>query len=449
MGTKLPWDKEWIVETLSDSTIYMAYYTLSKFVNSEKVAPENLTPEVCDYVFFGKGNPASVSKAAKLTEKRLREMRAEFTYWYPVDMRNSGKELIPNHLTFFAFHHAALFPEKHWPRGFSVNGMIQVEGQKMSKTKGNFVTWRAALEKYGADAFRLALALTADGMDDADWRDRNAEDARLKVESLVPFVKKSLKASVDREKDTLDSWLYSSMNHEIGTVTQALEEMRMRRAAAAAFLDTLNDIRRYIRRSKRPRRETLSDVFEAWTRLIAPFTPFIAEELHHEMGGKGLVSQADWPSPKDFPVDEGAELGETLVDRVIEDARNVMKVVKDRRVALNVYVSSDAARSYFFELVSARQKKGNVGVVVKKFAALKTPPDRVFKLAFELGEELVGRLLSQRRFDEYSVLSAAAPFISEELGIEVRVQKAGEKRTRDPASRAKDALPMKPALYLE
>ena len=449
MGTKLPWDKEWIVETLSDSTIYMAYYTLSKFVNSEKVAPENLTPEVCDYVFFGKGNPANVSKAAKLTEKRLREMRAEFTYWYPVDMRNSAKELIPNHLTFFAFHHAALFPEKHWPRGFSVNGMIQVEGQKMSKTKGNFVTWRAALEKYGADAFRLALALTADGMDDADWRDRNAEDARLKVESLVSFVKKSLKASVDREKDTLDSWLYSSMNHEIGTVTHALEEMRMRRAAAAAFLGTLNDVRRYIRRSKRPRRETLSDVFEAWTRLIAPFTPFIAEELHHEMGGKGLVSQADWPSLRDFPVDEGAELGETLVDRVIEDARNVMKVVKDRRGALNVYVSSDAARSYFFELVSARQKKGNVGVVVRKFAALKIPPDRVFKLTFELGEELVSRLISQRRFDEYSVLSAAAPFISEELGIEVKVQKAGDKGTGDPASRAKDALPMKPALYLE
>jgi leucyl-tRNA synthetase len=225
--------------------------------------------------------------------------------------------------------------------------------------------------------------------------------------------------------------------------------MRMRRAAAAAFLDTWNDIRRYIRRSKKPRKATLFDVFEAWTRLIAPFTPFIAEELHHEMGGKGLVSQADWPSLKDFPVDEGAELGEMLVDRVIEDSRNIMKVVRDRRAALNVYVSSDAARTYFLELVSTRQKKENVGVVVKKFSALKTPPDRVFKLAYELGEDLVARLLSQRKFDEYSVLSAAAPFISEELGVEVRVQKAGEKGTRDPAGRAKDALPMKPALYLE
>jgi len=449
MGTKLPWDKEWLVETLSDSTIYMAYYTISKFVNQEKVAPENLTPEVCDYVFHGKGNPANVSKAAKLTEKRLREMRTEFTYWYPVEMRNSAKELIPNHLTFFAFHHAALFPEKHWPRGFSVNGMIQVEGKKMSKTKGNFVTWRAALEKHGADALRLALALTADGMEDADWRDRNAEDTRQKIESLVPFMKKNLRSSVKRDKEVIDSWLYSAMNRRISTVTQALDEMKTRRASSAAFLDTWNDIRRYLRRSRKPRRETLSDVFSAWARMIAPFAPFVAEEMHHELGGKGLVCQADWPSLKDFPVDDGAELAEIVVDRVLEDARNVLKVVKGKKSTLNIYAASDAARSYFVEIVSAKQKKENVGAAVRKYSALKIAPDRVFKLAYELGEDLVARFITSRGFDEYAVLSGAAPFISQELGIGVRVQKAGGKDMDDPAGKAKDALPMKPALYLQ
>ena len=44
MGTKLPWDKEWIVETLSDSTIYMAFYTICQFVNSEKVKFGQLLP---------------------------------------------------------------------------------------------------------------------------------------------------------------------------------------------------------------------------------------------------------------------------------------------------------------------------------------------------------------------------------------------------------------------
>jgi leucyl-tRNA synthetase len=327
--------------------------------------------------------------------------------------------------------------------------MIQIEGKKMSKTRGNFVTWKAALEKHGADALRLALVLTADGMDDADWRERSAEDLRQKIDSVVPFAKKTLKSSVKREKDVLDLWLYSTLNRRIATVTAAMEEMKVRRASATAFLDTWNDVRRYLYRCKKPRRETLIDVFSAWARLIAPFAPFVAEDLHHELGGKGLVSQADWPSLRDFPVDEGAELAETVVDRVVEDSRRVLKVVRDKKTRLNVYVASDEARVYFGELVAARQRKENIGAVMKKHSSLKIPPDRIFKLVYELGDDLVARLTASRRFDEYSVLSSAAPYLSRELGMEVRVQKAGGKETPDPASRAKDALPLKPALFLE
>lgn len=449
MGTRLPWDKDWLVETLSDSTIYMAYYCISKFVNMEKIGPENLTPDVLDYVLLGKGNPASVAKAAKTTERTLKDIRTEFTYWYPVDLRNSGKDLIPNHLTFFAFHHAALFPEKQWPRGFGINGMITIEGKKMSKTKGNFVSWEGAKEKYGADAFRLALALTADGMDDADWRDRAAMDAKEKVESLIPYVKKTLKSTSDRKENELDSWLVATVNSRIVTATQAMEELRMRRASATIFLDIWNDVRYYLRRGGKPRRQTLVDVFGAWVRMMSPFTPFMAEDLNRELGGKGLVCQADWPSPEDFPADEGALLSEAVLTKVIEDARNVLKVVKGPRKRLNVYVCSDAAKDYFLEMVSARQKKENVGPVLKKYASLKIQPDRVFKLVYEIGDDMISKLQSHRDFDEYASLSAASEFMAGELGVEVVVQKAGAKGTIDPSSKSKDALPTKPGFFLE
>jgi leucyl-tRNA synthetase len=448
MGTKLPWDKEWIVETLSDSTIYMAFYTISKFVNQEKVSPESLTPEVCDYIFLGKGNPASLAKAAKMKEKLLREMRSEFTYWYPLNLRHSAKELIPNHLTFCAFHHAALFPEKLWPTGFSVNGMILLEGKQMSKTHGNFVTWSTALKQYGADAFRLGLALTADGMDDADWRAKNAEDAKVKVEAIVPFVKKSLKSSIHRPENRLDSWLVSTLSGRVQAITQAMDEVRMRRASALAFLDLWNDIRWYIHRSGSPRKETLVEVFSAWVRLIAPFTPFVAEELNKELGGKALVCQADWPSPKDFAIDEEAELAESILDMVLEDARNVLKVVKGPRKRLNVYVASVQARRYFAELAKVKAKNG-IGAIVKKYADLKIPPDRIFKLRYDLGDEMVGRFLASPKLDEYRTLAEAAEFISKELGIEVSVQRADAADLHDPGKRAKSALPMKPALYIE
>ncbi|HYC26393.1 MAG TPA: class I tRNA ligase family protein, partial [Nitrososphaerales archaeon] len=369
--------------------------------------------------------------------------------WYPVDLRNSAKELIPNHLTFYAFHHAALFPERDWPRGFGINGMIQIEGKKMSKTKGNFVTWRAALEKYGADGFRLALALTADGMDDADWRDRAAEDARAKVEAVIPFVKKSMRTGTKRTEAPIDSWLTSTIHRRIVTATEAMEEMKVRRASATIFLDVWNDIRYYLRRCESPRAKTLEDVFNAWARMMAPFAPFMAEDLNHELGGKGLICQADWPSTADFSLDEGAELSESVVNKVIDDARNVLKVVKGPRETLNIYVASEDAKAYFTELASAKRTKGNVGQVVKKFSALKMPPDRVFKLTFELGEDMLDKFLAHKSFDEFEALAGASDYIARELGVKVSVQKGGSRGLRDPGNRSKDALPMKPSFFLE
>ena len=449
MGTKLPWDKEWIVETLSDSTIYMAFYTINKFVNAERAKPEHLSPEVLDFVILGRGAAANLAKAAKMSETLLREMRAEFLYWYPVDLRNSGKELIPNHLTFFAFHHEAMFGEKLWPRGFSVNGMIQIEGQRMSKSHGVFVTWKDALEKFGADAVRATVVLAGDGMEDTDWRAKNAEDTKAKVDSLVSFVEKNLNIAVRRAPDHLDRWLTSTMNRRIAMVTASMEEMRTRRAISAALLDVWNDLRWYLHRTEKPRRQTLTEVFSAWVRMLSPFIPFVSEELNRALGGKGLVCTADWPSPKDFPRDDAAELSELLVRRVLDDARNLLKIVKQPRQKLNVYVASDDARSYFVEVAKARARKESLGGAVKRFASLGITPERVVKLQYEAGDELVSMFVSQPDFDEYGLLSEASDFLARELGVRVEVTKAGPQGIHDPGKRAKDALPLKPAFYLE
>ena len=450
MGTKLPWDKEWIVETLSDSTIYMAFYTICQFVNSEKVKFDQLFPELFDYLLLGKGSEAHVSKLTGIEMKVLKAMRNEFLYWYPVDLRNSAKELIPNHLTFYAFHHAALFEKKHWPRGFSVNGMIQIEGQKMSKSRNIFITWRHALEQYGADGLRATLALAADGMDDADWKAKNAEDISAKIDSLFPFIEKALAASTERKPELADRWLLSVVHGRIDVTTKSLEEMKIRKALSVALLDVWNDIRWYMRRAEKPRYETLKMVFETWIRLVSPFIPFASEELNSRMGNKGLITTADWPSVVDFPLDEAAEVSELLVAKVIEDARNLLKIIKEQKTRLTIYVSSDAATQYFLELANTEKGgSGNRGEVIRKYASSGIKPERVIKLHYELGQELVARLTSLAKFDEFAVLSDGAPFLSNEIGIDVRVFKAGGKKIEDPANKAKDALPFKPSFYLE
>uniref|UniRef100_A0A8C7VKZ8 Leucine--tRNA ligase, cytoplasmic n=1 Tax=Oncorhynchus mykiss TaxID=8022 RepID=A0A8C7VKZ8_ONCMY len=91
LGTRLPWDQQWLIESLSDSTIYMAYYTVAHFLQGGVlngqgpsplgIKPEQMTREVWDFIFF-KSSPFPKTDIPK---EHLQRLRREFEYWYPVD----------------------------------------------------------------------------------------------------------------------------------------------------------------------------------------------------------------------------------------------------------------------------------------------------------------------------------------------------------------------------
>lgn len=126
LGTKLPWDEQWLIESLSDSTIYMAFYTICHLLlggsfKGERpsplgIKPEDMTQEVWDYIFF---TQAKLPTKTAIKKEHLELMKREFQYWYPVDLRVSGKDLIQNHLSFFLYNHCAMWPNEKelWPRG--------------------------------------------------------------------------------------------------------------------------------------------------------------------------------------------------------------------------------------------------------------------------------------------------------------------------------------------
>ena len=66
-----------------------------------------MTEEVWDYIFF-KDKP--LPAGSDIAPQSLQRMRAEFEYWYPVDVRVSGKDLVPNHLTYYLYNHCAIWP---------------------------------------------------------------------------------------------------------------------------------------------------------------------------------------------------------------------------------------------------------------------------------------------------------------------------------------------------
>ena len=168
LGSRLPWDKKFLVESLSDSTVYMAYYTIAHFLHKDlfgkehgifKIKPEQMTDSVWDYIVTRRELDDALVRESGIPKVELETLRRQLEYWYPLDMRVSGKDLIPNHLTFCLYIHAALFPKKLWPRSIRCNGHLLLNGTKMSKSKGNFLTLNEACNKYGADATRVRKVL--------------------------------------------------------------------------------------------------------------------------------------------------------------------------------------------------------------------------------------------------------------------------------------------------
>ena len=102
LGTKFPFDETKMIEALSDSTIYMAYYTIAHLL--EEIRAEEMNDEFFDYVFLGKE-----SAKHKTENTKLKKLRESFLYWYPVDSRHSAGDLIRNHLTLYLFIHTRDF----------------------------------------------------------------------------------------------------------------------------------------------------------------------------------------------------------------------------------------------------------------------------------------------------------------------------------------------------
>ena len=209
LGTRLPWDEKWLIESLSDSTIYMAYYPIAHKIKD--IDPKLLDDNFFDYIFLHK------NKDIKVKKNIADELRAEFEYWYPMDYRNTGKDLIQNHMSFLIFNHVAIFPEKHWPVSFGLNGHVMVDGDKMSKSKGNFITMRQAFEDYGADASRFTALSGGEGIDDANFDTELAKTMNSKLLKLMEFA--NIHYNKGRYKRfQIDEWFENKINISINII---------------------------------------------------------------------------------------------------------------------------------------------------------------------------------------------------------------------------------------
>jgi leucyl-tRNA synthetase len=141
-------------------------------------------------------------------------MKKEFNYWYPLDIRVSGKDLISNHLTMSLFNHQAIW-EGNLPRSYFVNGYLLLNGQKMSKHTGNFMTIKDAINKFGSTAARFALA-NNDGIEDGNFESSLAESIVLKLTAEFDWIQSNVPSGQTFTQESPDLNIWDKIfDHEI------------------------------------------------------------------------------------------------------------------------------------------------------------------------------------------------------------------------------------------
>lgn len=439
LGTRFPLDKDYTIEPLSDSTIYPAFYTIANYITD--IGPDLLKPEFFNYVFLNKGDLDSVAGIIKVDYSKIKQAKESFEYWYVMTSNHSAPELIYNHFTMYIFNHAAIFDKRYWPKQIVTNGTVLCEGEKMSKSLGNTVPLVDGLKKYGADPLRINTMTGADLYSDAEFNTDAIRGIQERLSYLYGVVLDTEKLS-GSELRNIDYWLYSKLNRKIEAATASMEIIELRDAYLQILYNSVLELRRYFARGGN-NSIVVKDFISAVALMLQPAAPHVSEEFWHVLNNDTFSSLERWPVSNKEMISEKAELCEGLIDAVIEDAKQVNKLMlkKGKKPKnMKIIVAEDWKRT----IINALAKEKNVDAALNAVRAdgkvnIDAASQFINSAAKRLNEV---REVNVTQQEELDALASATEYIASQLGCSVEV----EAELGSGSSRAARSAPMKPSL---
>lgn len=456
LGTRFPFDNKWIIEAISDSTLYPLFYTISLYSNTKQITPEQMTPEFFDYVVLEKGEPSAVAGSTGIDQELLEKIRKDVHYWYPLDINLGGKEHMTVHFPVFLMNHRAILPDDMQPKGIIVNWYVTGKNKdKISKSKGGAQPIPGAVAKFGADSMRLYYAHVASMFVDVEWDEDLVFTYKQKLENIMSSVEDLINAEADVPSGDIDAWLLSRFNTHVSEIRAAMDRYDLRQMATVVYYDMSNDMRWYARRGGK-NRDTVMQALRIWINAMMPITPHVAEELWSEAGFEGLVSEAQFPEADDSKRNAAAEYGEGLVQEVIGDVNEIKKMAKTE-VSKAVIYTTPMWKVGVMKDAIAMAEAGNLTIpdLTKRCMADenlkkrgKETSDFVKKIAVDLMRSNLKDKKALADLDEEALLKSAKDFIASETGMETEIYGADEENKFDPSNKARVAVPRRPAIYL-
>jgi len=359
--------------------------------------------------------------------------------WMSVDQYVGGIEHAVMHLLYSRFFTKVLADyeglEHREPfTNLLAQGMVQLEGEKMSKSKGNVVSPQRIVEEYGADTARLFMMQAARPERDFDWKEEGVRSTHQFLNRLKEVVE-GFDSEASGDRDPIDRYVADEIDAAVAVATDEYDSLTFNEALreAQSLVRTLRQYEEY----DDIHAETFERGLSVAVRLLAPVAPHLAEELWTELGNDGFVAEAEWP---DADVDrETVEQRRNLVENTREDVRQIVDVagIEDpERIdvvvtpewkydALEIAVESDADN-----LISELMQNGEI----------RDQGDAAASYGQDLQEEREALSKTLAPDAEYEALEAAAWLVEREFDAPVRVVRA-EDAADDVVSKAEPGRP--------
>ncbi|MHA1977539.1 MAG: leucine--tRNA ligase [Candidatus Hodarchaeales archaeon] len=465
LGTEFPLTKGqgWIIESLSDSVIYMAFYTIIHHIREHNITPEQLIPEVFDYIFLKKGAKAKIAKKSDIDPEILGEMQKEFDYWYPNDLRHTAIAHIGNHLSFAIFHHAAIFPPKYWPKCFSLNELLIREGEKMSKSAGNVIPIALLPKKYSVDVTRMYLIAAGSADTVLNWTNEGIHTLVTRFRKFwslineITFYPSDKSFDVKKSSFMTRSFVSACISHLKEAITQ-LDLYNGRDFVTHAFHLMLREIEFYqkssIGVSKNERQGALRYIVDHWNVVLSPMIPHVCEEINEKLGSKEFCSLRAIPHLE--VTDEASDLmlQTDFIKALSEDIQAIIDLKRDSPKKIIIYIAP-GWKQELFKVVSQILGGGsfNMRMIMGK---LKSNPKFTPKMK-EIAKELKSIRRDAKIFrqeyigteKELDAINGYKQYLAQHFGTKIEVFAAETESIIDPLKKASKAQPMKPALYIE
>ncbi|NQU79251.1 leucine--tRNA ligase [Candidatus Woesearchaeota archaeon] len=450
LGTRLPFDKDWIIESLSDSTIYMSLYPIIHILRAHKIPKDFLTDNVFRFVMRSEGDAKSVSEESGISQDVLKKLCNEWNYWYPFDQRHTFNAHLSNHLSFMIFAHTAVFSEKHWPKRVSFHGMVMSEGHKMSKSKGNVVTIVDLNERFGSDAFRAFMCNSTSVDNVFNWNSDKVAVMRKHIDHVFEVVSELRKDCNEDDSYLKFNSFVSRTERSIKKATANLKDMDLRDYSNTVLYDMLKNYKKVKSLAEPDELRSLNAyVGSRWVRMLCPLVPHIAEELWSmDPASDGFVSTSQWPDFDENLIDDAAEYQDEIIDRLKKDIHTVLNLAKiDKPNNITVLVASEWKYEFVGMLKGEMESTSNPGEIIRAIMAsdLKKHGQEIMKL--------IPKLVSDRskipeivfsQAEEIVQMESVRYFLESEFGCEIAFVRSEE----SDEQKARNAMPGKPAIVV-